>query len=528
MPRTARSIYRVWPADGSRHAAPSAAAALAGKLKPIASAVPATGGATARRSGVSDTDLCLLSAVEQAALVRARKLSAGELLAAHLTQIERLNPRINAICTLDSESATTAAAAVDAELAAGAEPGPLAGLPVAVKDLVDVAGLPTTRGSPIFRNAVADHDDLVVQRMRAAGAVIVGKSNVPEFGAGSHTFNTVFGVTRNPWDLGRSAGGSSGGGAAALTSGMVAVADGSDYGGSVRNPPNFNSVVGLRPTPGRIPKVPAGDPWETLSVLGPMGRTVADAALLLNVIAGPDPRDPTAICEDPASFANVRPADLKGCRVAYSPDLGMLPVEPPVTAAIERALPLLSDLGCGVESAHPDLSGGAEAFDVIRALRFAADHAETLRDHRAQLKDTVIWNIERGLALTVDQVLRAQELRAAQFQRMSEFLDRFDVLILPVSQVLPFPVEVDWVRSIDGVPMATYIDWMQSCSLITMTSHPALSLPCGFTPEGLPVGAQIVGRYRGEAELLAFAAAWEAALGVSSQRPALAYVDAPA
>ena len=528
MPRTARSIYRVWPADGSRHAAPSAAAALAGKLKPIASAVPATGGATARRSGVSDTDLCLLSAVEQAALVRARKLSAGELLAAHLAQIERLNPRVNAICTLDPEGAPAAAARLDADLAAGAEPGPLAGLPVAVKDLVDVAGLPTTRGSPIFRNAVADHDDLVVQRMRAAGAVIVGKSNVPEFGAGSHTFNTVFGVTRNPWDLGRSAGGSSGGGAAALTSGMVAVADGSDYGGSVRNPPNFNSVVGLRPTPGRIPKVPAGDPWETLSVLGPMGRTVADAALLLNVIAGPDPRDPTAICEDPASFANVRPADLQGCRVAYSPDLGMLPVEPPVTAAIERALPLLSDLGCGVEPAHPDLSGGAEAFDVIRALRFAADHAETLRDHRAQLKDTVIWNIERGLALTVDQVLRAQELRAAQFQRMSEFLDRFDVLILPVSQVLPFPVEVDWVRSIDGVPMATYIDWMQSCSLITMTSHPALSLPCGFTPEGLPVGAQIVGRYRGEAELLAFAAAWEAALGVSSQRPALAYVDAPA
>ena len=474
---------------------------------------------------MSDADLCLRPAVEQAALVRARKLSATELLAAHLTQIERLNPRINAICTLDAEGAAAAAARLDAELAAGAEPGPLAGLPVAVKDLVDVAGLPTTRGSPIFRDAVADHDDLMVRRMRAAGAVIVGKSNVPEFGAGSHTFNTVFGVTRNPYDLGRSAGGSSGGGAAALTSGMVAVADGSDYGGSVRNPPNFNSVVGLRPTPGRVPKVPAGDPWETLSVLGPMGRTVADAALLLSVIAGPDPRDPTAICESPGSFADVAPADLKGCRVAYSRDLGMLPVEPAVTEAIERALPLLADLGCVVEQAHPDLSGGAEAFDVIRALRFAGDHAATLRDHRAQLKDTVIWNIERGLAVTVDQILRAHELRTAQFLRMSAFLERFDVLILPVSQVLPFPVEVDWVRSINGVPMATYIDWMQSCSLITMTSHPALSLPCGFTPEGLPVGAQIVGRYRGEAELLAFAAAWEAALDVASRRPALAHAE---
>ena len=353
-----------------------------------------------------DADLCLRPATELAALVRTRELSAAELLAAHLEQIERVNPRVNAICTLDAEGATAAAARLDAEWAAGAQPGPLAGLPVVVKDLIDVAGLPTTRGSPIYRDAVADHDDLMVQRMRAAGALIVGKSNVPEFGAGSHTLNTVFGVTRNPYDLGRSAGGSSGGGAAALTSGMVAVADGSDYGGSIRNPPNFNSVVGLRPTPGRVPKVP-GDPWETLSVLGPMGRTVADAALLLSAIAGPDRRDPTSICESAAPFANIAPRDLKGCRVAYSRDLGVLPVEPAVSEAIERALPLLADLGCIVEQAHPDLSGGAEAFDTIRALRFAGDHAATLRDHRDQLKATVIWNIERGLALTTDQVIRA-------------------------------------------------------------------------------------------------------------------------
>ena len=473
---------------------------------------------------MGNVGLCLRPATELAALVRSRELSAADLLAAHLEQIERINPRVNAICTLDAEGAMAAAARLDAELAAGAEPGPLAGLPVAVKDLVDVAGMPTTRGSPIYRDAVADHDDLMVARMRAAGAVIVGKSNVPEFGAGSHTFNTVFGVTRNPWDLGRSAGGSSGGGAAALTSGMVAVADGSDYGGSIRNPPNFNSVVGLRTTPGRVPRIP-GDPWETLSVTGPMGRTVADAALLLSVIAGPDRRDPISICEPGAPFANVAARDLKGCRVAWSRDLGMLPVEPAVTETIKRALPLLADLGCTVEEAHPDLAAGAEAFDTIRALRFAADHAATLRDHRGQLKDTVIWNIERGLALTTGQVIRAQQLRAEQFLRMSAFLERFDVLILPVSQVLPFPVEVDWPHSVAGVPMATYIDWMQSCSLITMTSHPALSLPCGFTPEGLPVGAQIVGRYGGEAGLLSFAAAWEEALAISSRRPALANAD---
>ena len=476
---------------------------------------------------MKEADLCLRPATELAALVRSRELSAAELLAAHLERIERLNPRINAICTLDAEGAAAAAARLDAALAAGVAPGPLAGLPIAVKDLVDVAGLPTTRGSPLYRDAVAGHDDLMVQRLRAAGAIVVGKSNVPEFGAGSHTFNTVFGVTRNPYALGRSAGGSSGGGAAALSSGMIAIADGSDYGGSIRNPPNFNSVVGLRPTPGRVPKVPAGDPWETLSVLGPMGRTVADTALLLSVIAGPDRRDPTAIREPPPP-AEVAPRGLKGCRVAYSRDLGLLPVEPAVTQVIERALPLLADLGCVIEAAHPDLSGGAEAFDVFRALRFAGDHAATLRDHRAQLKDTVIWNIERGLALTAQQVIRAHHQRAAQYLRMSAFLERFDVLILPVSQVVPFPVEVDWVRAINGVPMATYIDWMQSCSLITMTSHPALSLPCGFTPGGLPVGVQIVGRYHGETELLAFAAAWEAALGVASHRPDLAGSGAPA
>lgn len=261
-----------------------------------------------------DDDLCLRPATELTALVRSREVSAAELLAAHLDRIERLNPRVNAICTLDAEGAAAAAARLDAELAAGAAPGPLAGLPVAVKDMVDVAGLPTTRGSPLYRDAVAGHDDLLVRRLRAAGAIVVGKSNVPEFGAGSHTFNTVFGVTRNPYDLGRSAGGSSGGGAAALSSGMIAIADGSDYGGSIRNPPNFNSVVGLRPTPGRVPKVPAGDPWETLSVLGPMGRTVADTALLLSVIAGPDRRDPTALGEPPPAASAAAARDLAGCR----------------------------------------------------------------------------------------------------------------------------------------------------------------------------------------------------------------------
>lgn len=469
-----------------------------------------------------DVDLCLRPATELAQLVRSRQLSVRELLSIHITQIERLNPSVNAICTLNIEEAVTNADDLDNQLSAGCEPGPLFGLPIAIKDLVDVAGLPTTKGSPLYQNVVAKHDALIVQRLRNAGAIILGKTNVPEFGAGSHTFNTVFGVTRNPYDLSKSAGGSSGGSAAALSCGMIAIADGSDYGGSIRNPPNFNSVVGLRPTPGRVPNVPTTDPWGSLNLLGPMGRTVADTSLLLSVIAGLDPRDPIALCESPAQFNTVADVDLSSCKVAYSPDLGMLPVENEVTEVIEKSLPLLTDLGCNIDIGHPNLTGGEEAFDTIRAMGFAREYRKTLRDYRDKLKDTVIWNIERGLALSSDQIIKANHLRTKQFINMQSFLENFDVLILPVSQVLPFPIENEWVDEINGVQMDTYIDWMRSCSHITMTSHPALSLPCGFTSTGLPVGVQIVGKYRKEAFLLSFAAAWEEVINVTTKRPPMA------
>lgn len=460
------------------------------------------------------------SAVSLSDLVRSREISAEELLRIHLERIEQVNPRVNALCTVVAELALESARALDQRIAAGEDPGPLAGLPVAVKDLVMTAGIRTTLGSPIYEDFVPPHDAAIVERMKAAGAIVLGKSNTPEFGAGSHTFNTVHGVTHNPYDLGRTAGGSSGGGAAALAAGMIPIADGSDLGGSVRNPPGFNNVVGLRPSPGRVPQWPSRQPWDTLPVLGPMARSVEDAALLLSVLAGPDPRDPLCIGESGAQFAVALEHDLRGKRVAWSPDLGQLPVEPAVLEVLRPTLAVLEQLGCTVEEAHPDLSGGRDLFQTLRAASFVALAAD-YEKHRDQMKDTVIWNIERGLGLSARDVASAQVERGALFVRTVQFFERYDYLVMPVSQVPPFPAEVDWVREIAGEPMETYIDWMMSCCLITLTEHPAASVPAGFTPEGLPVGLQIVGRFRDELSVLRLAHAFEAATEHGKTRPRL-------
>ncbi|NLF01599.1 MAG: amidase [Anaerolineales bacterium] len=456
-------------------------------------------------------DLCFQTATELAARIRRREVSAREVIEAHLAQIERVNPAVNAICTLVADRAMEQARQADEALTHGATPGPLFGLPIAIKDLEEAAGIRTTRGSPIYAEAIPARDALFVQRLKAAGAIVIGKTNVPEFGAGSHTFNPVFGLTRNPYDLSRSAGGSSGGGAAALACGMLPIADGSDLGGSVRNPPNFNNVVGLRPSPGRIPRYPTEEPWNSMAVLGPMARTVQDAALLLSTMAGPDTRDPLSIPGPPEVFRGPLTRDFRGCRIAWSRDLGQFPVESIVVEAIERALPVFADLGCVLEEAHPDFSGAAEAFHVLRAAGFAFTMRREYAHHRHLLKDTIVWNIEQGMRLTALNVARAEAERGALFQRMSTFLQHYDFLLLPVSQVAPFPAEIEWVREIEGMPMETYIDWMKSCSFITLTSCPAASVPCGFTPEGLPVGVQIVGRYRREIEVLQLAHAFEQA-----------------
>lgn len=467
-------------------------------------------------------ELCFRPATELAALIRRREVSVREVMAAHLQQIERVNPKVNAICTLLPEQAMEHAARADENLAKGATPGPLYGLPIAIKDLVDTKGIRTTYGSPIYKDFVPDEDALVVERLRSAGAIVIGKTNVPEFGAGSHTFNPVFGVTRNPYDLTRTCGGSTGGGAVSLACGMTPIADGTDLGGSVRNPANFNNVVGLRPSPGRIPRYPNPQPWEPLPVLGPMARTVGDTAVLLAAMAGPDPRDPISIPEDPHCFTEPLEHDFKGTRIAWSPDLGQFPVEPAVTDVIEKALPKFTELGCLVEEAHPDFSGAGEIFEVLRSNSFAHAHAVHLDENRDLLKETVIWNAEEGLKLSALDVAQAQAKRAELYHRVREFFQTYDFLLLPVSQVVPFPVETEWVREIDGVQMNTYIDWMMSCSLITLTEHPAISMPCGFTPGGLPVGVQIVGPYRREIDVLRLAYAFEQMTHVADQRPEIA------
>jgi amidase len=467
-------------------------------------------------------ELCFTTAVELVDLVRRREVSVEEVVAAHLAQIERVNPKVNAICTLVAGRARAQAKEADDALARGADPGPLCGLPIAIKDLVETKGIRTTFGSPIYRDLVPAHDALIVERLKQAGAIVIGKANVPEFGAGSQTYNQVFGATRNPYDLTRTCGGSSGGSAVALACGMMPIADGSDVGGSVRNPPSFNNVVGLRPSPGRIPHYPTVQPWDMLGVLGPMARTVQDTALLLSVMAGPDACDPLSIPEPADVFRGPLDRDFKGCRLAWSRDLGQFPVQDAVIDVIERALPKFEELGCTLEEDHPDFSGAADVFQVLRAQSMAGRMARDLEQHRSSMKDTVIWNIEQGLKLSGLDVAQAQAEHAALYHRARRFFERYDFMLLPVSQVVPFPVEVEWVREIEGVEMETYIDWMQSCSLITLTGHPAMSVPCSFAPDGLPVGVQIVGPYRREMELLQFAHAFEQVTPTAEKRPPVA------
>lgn len=470
---------------------------------------------------MSDLEICFMTATEMARRLRAKELSAREVMAAHLRQIERVNPKVNAIVTLVAEQALAAAGEADDRLARGEETGSLHGLPVAHKDLQDTRGIRTTYGSPIYRDHVPTTDSLLVERLRRAGAITVGKTNTPEFGAGSQTFNKVFGATLNPHDRARTCGGSSGGAAVALACGMVPLADGSDLGGSLRNPASFCNVVGLRPSPGRVPRWPAEAAWFSLAVDGPMARTVADAALMLSVLAGPDPRSPIAITEDGERFARPLGRDFRGTRVAWSKGLG-LPFEPAVREAVDRQRAVFESLGCVVEEAEPSLAGADEAFKAWRAWAFELRLAKDLNRHRDQLKDTVIWNIEAGARLTGPQLGRAEVLRTRAYHRMRQFLEGYEFLVLPVSQVLPFPVEQEYITAIDGVPMETYIDWMKSCYYISVVGNPALSVPCAFTEGGLPVGLQIVGRHQDDWGVLQLGHAFEQATGLWRRRPALA------
>jgi amidase len=464
------------------------------------------------------TALHYLPAKELARLLRTRKVSATEVMRAFIAQVERANPKVNAIVTFLPEQALKAAKALDRDK--GAKP-PLAGLPIAYKDLVDTKGIRTTRGSLVYRDYVPQQDALLVERLRGAGAITLGKTNTPEFGAGSNTFNKVFGATRNPYDLTKTAGGSSGGAAAAVACGMLPFADGSDLAASLRNPGNYCNVVGFRPTPGRVPSWPAANAWDTQPVLGPIARTVEDAAFLLSAMAGPDARAPVSISEPGSIFKRSLKRSFKKARVAWTRDFGGLPVEPAVSAALEPQRKVFESLGCIVEEACPDFSGATEAFETLRAVSFSLRYAPLLKTHRALLKDTVVWNIEQGLALDGARIGRAEVLRTELFQRMRAFLEKYEFLLAPVNQLPPFPVDTEYPREIAGVKLDNYLDWMKSCYYVTITSHPAVSVPAGFTPGGLPVGLQIVGRYRDDFGVLQLAHAFESATQVWKRHPPL-------
>lgn len=460
------------------------------------------------------TELWAQGAAALRRLIATRQASCAEVLEAHIQRIEAVNPALNAIVTKTYELASQQAAALDA---APASQGPLAGLPIAHKDLVPTKGIRTTYGSPLFADHVPAEDALIVTRMRAAGAVTVGKTNTPEFGAGSQTFNRVFGATHNPYDISRTCGGSSGGAATALAARMLPLADGSDTGGSLRNPAAFCNVVGFRPSPGRVPSR-TGDPWADLSTAGPMARSVDDVALLFSVLAGPDARVPNCLPEPGASFRSLEPVDLAQLRIAVSEDFGALPVAAPVRQAIAKLRQLLVEAGAMVLDATPDLADARRIFHILRATGFRRRFGAMTAAQQAELKDTIRWNLDAGQALTVADYDWVQPARAALVARVGAFFENVDLLIGPTTQVLPFDVGVDWVREIDGQQMATYIQWMESCSWITVTTCPALSLPAGFH-QGLPIGAQLVAPLRADGFLLRAAKAIEAITGHAATAP---------
>jgi amidase len=468
------------------------------------------------------SDICFLTAIEMAELIRRKKLSARETLEAHLKQIERVNPKVNAIVTLVAEQAIENARKADEIQARGAALGPLHGLPIAHKDLVETAGIRTTFGSRIFKDYVPTHDAILVERIKKAGAICLGKTNAPEFGAGSQTFNAVFGATKNPHDLTKTCGGSSGGAAVSLACGMIPIADGSDSGGSLRNPAAFCGVVGFRTAPGRVAHAATGDAWSTLAVSGPMARNVLDPALLLSVMAGPDPRCPISITEPGSRFTGNLERGFKGVRVAWFKDMGGIPFDPRVLSLVNAQRKVFESLGCIVEEAEPDWTGALAAYDTLSAWGYASSQAENIRLHRDLVKDTIQWEAERGSKLTAADIARAHTLRSKAWDNMRIFQEKYEYFIAPTTQVPPFDVTQPYPTEISGVKMSTYIEWMNSCMLISALENPSISMPCGFTAEALPVGLQIVGRHRDEWSVLQLAHAFEQATHSTRRKPAIA------
>lgn len=467
-------------------------------------------------------ELCFASARELVELLRTKRLSARELMTASLSRIEETNPTINAIVAkLDDDRCLELAAQADEQTARGEPSGPLHGLPIAFKDTAPALGFPWTQGSPIFKDFMPTEDSAVAARLRRAGAIAIGKTNVPEFGLGSHSYNNVYGTTVNAYDTTKSAGGSSGGAAAALASGMLPIADGSDLGGSLRNPANFNNIVALRPSSGVVPNAPTVMPFIGMAVKGPMARSVADTAFLLSVMAGHDPRDAGSLPIDPSTYARPLERDFSGTRVAWCPDLDGLPLDPRVREVLDAQRSTFEALGCIVEDACPDLGGANEIFCTLRAWMVASGLRPLYDRHRDQLKPEAVWQVEAGLGLAGADVHAAMTAQGELLNRVREFQQTYEFFVCAVNQVPPFDAAADWPKEIDGVQMENYIAWMKSAYYVTVTARPAISVPAGFTSDGLPVGVQIVGRYRDDFGVLQIAHAFEQATNVGRRRPSV-------
>ena len=471
------------------------------------------------------SDILGMSAVALSAAIHAKSVSCVEVMRATLAQIERHNPAVNAIVTLQDPGHLLAEAAErDARLARGESAGPLHGFPLAVKDFDPVRGLPFSQGSPIFRDRIAPADSIMAGRLRRGGAVFTGKTNIPEFGLGSHTYNPVHGATGNAYDQSKSAGGSSGGAAVSVALRMQPVADGSDHAGSLRNPPAFNNLFGLRTSYGRIPIATPDVFSPGFGVSGAIGRSPADIGLMLSVQAGADPRVPFSIPQDPSVFAGDLTRDVSGTRIAWLGDFGgQLPFEPGVLDLGVVALSAFEAVGCRVEHAVPafDMERLWRAYVLLRACANAANLRPLYEDpaQRALLKPEAVWEVEHGMALTADAVRTAQETRTAWYETVRLFMDRFDVLVMPSAQVFPFAIEADWPKQVGGRAMDTYHRWMQVVIPATMSGLPALNVPAGFGPGGLPTGIQIVGRNHGELDCLRLGAAYDAATHWVLRRP---------
>ncbi len=467
-------------------------------------------------------EICSMRAVDIVDALRNKRLSAREVMQAHLKQIGRVNAKVNAIVTLAPEEQLMAqAAAADEALADGKWLGPLHGLPVAVKDLHETNGIRTTFGSPLLKDYVPDFDCGVVQREKDAGAIVIGKTNVPEFGLGSQTFNPVFGPTRNPYDTTKTCGGSTGGGSVAVACGMVPLADGSDMGGSLRNPPNFCNVVGMRPSPGRVSNLPAQLGWYTFPVAGPVARNVTDCAYFLSVLAGFDRRSPISIEQPGARFAQpLGNRSFKGVRVAMFQDLG-LPWEPEVKSAVQAQRKIFEWLGCIVEDAEPDFDGANECFLAWRHWATELAFGDLLATQGGRLNEYIHWHVEEGRKLTGPYLSRMEAKRTLLFERLCEFQRKYEFFVLPVNQVLPFDVNTRYPAEIAGVKMENYMAWMKSAYYISAAGNPAISVPCAFSAAGLPIGIQIVGRHHDDWGVLQLAYAFEEATGAGKRRPAI-------